>query len=120
MSAPSGLNLHRRIGVGIVVVTFGIFGLWSLIAPLQSAALAPGTVMVKGSRKNIEHLEGGIVSELLVRDGDSVEQDDLLIRLDDTQARAQLEISMGQYYAVKALESRLQAERDNFPAVQYP
>lgn len=110
----------RRVGVFVVVVTFGIFGVWSLIAPLQSAALAPGTVMVKGSRKNIEHLEGGIVSELPVKDGDSVEAGDLLIRLDDTQVRAQLEIAMGQFYAVKALEARLQAERDNADAVIYP
>lgn len=94
--------------------------MWSLIAPLQSAALAPGTVMVKGSRKNIEHLEGGIVAELPVRDGDSVEKGDLLVRLDDTQSRAQLEIAMGQFYAVKSRESRLQAERDNAEAVVYP
>lgn len=110
----------RRIGVFIVIVTFGVFGLWSLVAPLQSAALAPGTVMVKGSRKSIEHLEGGIVSELPVNDGDSVEAGELLIRLDDTQVRAQLEIARGKFYAVKALEARLQAERDNSNEVIYP
>ncbi|MCZ6830172.1 MAG: HlyD family type I secretion periplasmic adaptor subunit [Gammaproteobacteria bacterium] len=110
----------RRIGIIIVAITFGVFGMWSLIAPLESAALAPGIVMVKGSRKNIEHFEGGIVAELPVRDGDTVQQGDLLIRLDDTQARAQLEISRGQFYAVKAREARLQAERDNAEWVDYP
>ena len=110
----------RAIGVIIVTITFGIFGLWSAIAPLQSAALAPGKVSVKGSRKSIEHLEGGIIAELPVRDGDSVEAGDLLILLDDTLVRAQLEISTGQYYAVKATESRLLAERDGLPLVTYP
>ena len=110
----------RFIGVVIVTITFGFFGLWSLVAPLQSAALAPGKVMVKGSRKNIEHLEGGIVAELPVRDGDLVAAGDLLVLLDDTQPRAQLEMAMGQYYAVKARESRLQAERDGIDVVNYP
>jgi epimerase transport system membrane fusion protein len=110
----------RTIGIIIVAVTFGMFGMWSLFAPLESAALAPGKVMVKGSRKNIEHLEGGIVAELPVRDGDSVAAGDLLLLLDDTQVRAQLEIAMGQYYAVKATEARLRAERDDLDSVDYP
>jgi multidrug efflux pump subunit AcrA (membrane-fusion protein) len=103
----------RMVGIVIVILTFGIFGLWAAFAPLQSAALAPGTVTVKGSRKSIEHYEGGIVAEIPVREGDTVAAGDLLLRLDDTQARAQLEIAMGQYYAVKARESRLLAERED-------
>jgi epimerase transport system membrane fusion protein len=110
----------RTIGIIIVAITFGMFGMWSLFAPLESAALAPGKVTVKGSRKNIEHLEGGIVAELPVRDGDSVAAGDLLLLLDDTQVRAQLEIAMGQYYAVKATEARLRAERDDLDSVDYP
>ena len=109
----------RIIGIIIVLVTFGMFGVWAGIAPLQSAALAPGTVTVKGSRKSIEHYEGGIVAEIPVREGDSVAAGDLLLRLDDTQARAQLEISMGQYYAVKARESRLLAEREGLEQIVY-
>ncbi len=110
----------RTIGVIIVAITFGMFGLWSLIAPLESAALAPGKVTVKGSRKSIEHLEGGIVAELPVQDGDLVAAGQLLLLLDDTQARAQLEIATGQYYAVKATESRLRGERDGVERVNYP
>lgn len=116
----SSLIGPRRLGALIVLITFGGFGMWSAYAPLQSAALAPGTVMVKGSRKSVEHLEGGIVSKLLVRDGDTVDSGDLLIQLDDTQVRAQLEISTGQYYAVKAREARLRAERDGLESVVYP
>ena len=110
----------KRIGLIVVLLTFGIGGLWSITAPLESAALAPGTVVVKGSRKTVQHLEGGIVKELPVSDGDRVQQGDLLVRLDDTQIRAQLEITMGQYYAVKAREARLLAERDGSSNVTYP
>jgi epimerase transport system membrane fusion protein len=109
----------RTIGIIIVAITFGMFGVWSLFAPLESAALAVGKVMVKGSRKSIEHLEGGIVAELPVRDGDSVEAGQLLVLLDDTHERAQLEIAMGQYYAIKATESRLRTERDELDRVEY-
>ena len=72
----------RIIGIIIVLVTFGMFGIWAGIAPLQSAALAPGTVTVKGSRKSIEHYEGGIVADIPVREGDSVAAGELLLRLD--------------------------------------
>ena len=85
----------RRRGLIILAITFGGFGLWSLLAPLQSAALAPGTVVVKGSRKNVEHLEGGIVAEIIVKDGDQVQAGDLLIRLDGTQARGPVGDSPG-------------------------
>ena len=110
----------RLIGLLIVAITFGGFGLWSLLAPLQSAALAPGTVTPKGSRKSIEHLEGGIVAEIPVRNGDQVGAGQLLLVLDKTQASARLEIAMGQYFAVKATEARLLAERDGKQTVDYP
>ncbi len=110
----------KRIGLIVVFLTFGIGGLWSVTAPLEGAALAPGTVVVKGSRKTVQHLEGGIVKELPVSDGDRVKKGDLLVRLDDTQIRAQLEITMVQYYGVKAREARLLAERDGNSSVSYP
>ncbi len=102
----------RLIGVIVVVLTFGVFGLWAGFAPLQSAALAPGVVSVKGSRKNIEHLEGGIVDEILVKDGDLVTEGQVLVRLDDTQASAQLEIAQAQLYLALARQSRLAAEQE--------
>ena len=60
----------RLIGLLILFVTFGMFGTWAAVAPLDSAALAPGVVTVKTYRKTIQHLEGGIVNEIMVRDGD--------------------------------------------------
>jgi epimerase transport system membrane fusion protein len=102
----------RRLGLAIVLVVFGGFGSWSLLAPLDSAALAPGVVVVKGSRKEVQHLEGGIVSEILVRDGEFVEIAQPLLKLSDVTARAEYGIVIGQYYTAKAAVDRLIAERD--------
>jgi len=102
----------RRVGMTIIAVVFGGFGFWALVAPLDSAALAPGVVIVKSYKKTIQHLEGGIVKDILVHEGDRVEAGDTLLVLDNTQTRAKLEIAKAQLYAFQARESRLLAERD--------
>lgn len=99
-----------RTGFVIVVAVVGIFGGWATWAPLQSAVLAQGVVTVEGYRKSVQHLEGGIVRRLHVRDGDWVQMGDVLLTLEDTQARAELEVLQGQWIAVQALLARLQAE----------
>ena len=73
----------------ILLVFFGGFGTWAVLVPLSGAAVAPAFVAPEGYRKTIQHLEGGIVSELLVRDGSIVEAGDVLVVLDDTRARAE-------------------------------
>lgn len=103
----------RRIGYLILLVTFGLFGGWATFAPLDSAALAPGVVTVKNYRKTVQHLEGGIVRELRVRDGDMVKAGDVLLVLDNTQPRAEMEMMRSQLTAALELENRLVAERDN-------
>lgn len=102
----------RRIGYLIVLVTFGLFGGWAAFAPLESAALAPGVVTVKSYRKTVQHLEGGIVRELRVHDGDQVTAGDVLLVLDNTQARSETEMMRSQLIAARELEARLVAERD--------
>ena len=102
----------RRVGFLIVMVTFGLFGGWAVFAPLDSAALAPGVVTVKSYRKTVQHLEGGIVRELRVRDGDQVKTGDVLMVLDNTQARSEMEMMRSQLIAARELEARLVAERD--------
>lgn len=109
----------RRWGMIIVLVVFGGFGLWSMLAPLDSAALAPGVVKVEGNRKSLQHLEGGIVSEIRVADGEYVQEGQVLLVLDDTQARAELSIVTGQYFFARALESRLASERDGLEQVRF-
>lgn len=109
----------RWIGYAILFVTFGLFGSWATLAPLDSAALAPGVVTVKGYRKTIQHLEGGIVKALHVRDGDMVKAGDVLIELDGTQALAEQEMVRSQLIAARALEARLLAERDDVATLTF-
>ena len=106
--------------MAIFFLVFGVFGVWSALAPLDGAAFAPGTVTVKSYNKVVQHLEGGIVAEILVRDGDLVEAGQPLLTLDDTQARASLEVVNSQYVALKMREARLISERDGLSKVEYP
>lgn len=109
-----------KFGLAVISIFFGTFILWSLLAPIESAAIAPGKVVVDSNRKTIQHLEGGIVKELLVRDGSNVKKGDLLIRLDNTQAKASLELLRGQAVELLAAEARLKAERDGATEIAFP
>lgn len=110
----------RRQGVALLLVVLGGFGAWAALAPLNSAALAPGVITVEHYRKTVQHLEGGIIRTLDVHDGDSVQQDQVVATLDDTQPRAQLEVLRGQFYIRVAQEARLAAQRDGLRVVHYP
>jgi HlyD family secretion protein len=103
--------------VGIFVIGFGT---WAVMAPLESAAMAPGTVVSESSRKTVQHLEGGIIAAILVHDGDTVTAGQTLIRLDDTKARTTLVALRGQLWDAKAREARLVAERDGAAAISFP
>lgn len=107
-------------GVMVIAVAFGGLGTWAAVAPLNSAAIAPGVVAVASNRKTVQHLEGGIIDAILVRDGDAVSAGDPLVRLRDTQVRATLEILTGRYHALRAVESRLIAERDELDGIEFP
>ncbi|MEZ2722133.1 HlyD family type I secretion periplasmic adaptor subunit [Paenalcaligenes hominis] len=109
----------RRFGYAVVLIMFGFFGGWSVLAPIGSAALAPGVVTVQTYRKTVQHLEGGIVKELLARDGDHVETGQPLIILDDTQLRAEYDIVLGQLLGAQATEARLLAERDQLDSINF-
>lgn len=110
----------RRLGFLVVLAIFGGLGTWGALAPLESAALAPAVVTVENYRKTVQHLEGGIIRSLRVRDGDSVVKDQVLITLEETQPRSQLEILRGQYFISAAREARLLAQRDGLKQVRYP
>ena len=87
------------------------FGIWSAFASLESAAIASGIVESELSRKTIQHLEGGIVRQILVADGDAVRTGQILIALDDTRIRAEVQSLQGQLWDATAREARLQAEQ---------
>ncbi|CDH46280.1 HlyD family type I secretion periplasmic adaptor subunit [Candidatus Contendibacter odensensis] len=118
--APTDDRPIRRLGFLILLAAFGGFGGWAATAQIDSAAVAAGTVTVESYRKTVQHLEGGIVSEILVKDGDTVKEGDILLQMDGTQARAQLEIARVQYFSAQALESRLLAERKQTEIIAIP
>ena len=99
-------------GLLIVLVFFLGFGGWAALAPLSSAAVAPGAVKVESNRRTVQHLEGGIIAELRVREGDAVQAGQVLIRLDRTQAAAHYQALLHQYRSLRAAQARLIAERD--------
>lgn len=116
--APDTGRALRR-GYALAAVFFLGFGTWAATAPLSSAVMAPGRVVVVGNRKIIQHLEGGIVAAIAVRDGDRVAAGDLLVRLDDTQPRARMEMLQGRLIEAKAEQARLQAERQGATAIAF-
>src|SRR5262245_61106064 len=84
-------------GWSIIAIFFGGFGAWAMTAPLNGAVVANGFVKVETNRKSVQHLDGGIVKELRVKEGDRVAAGDVLIVLDDTQARAEYDVLWQQY-----------------------
>jgi hypothetical protein len=96
------LRTVARIGNMLILCFVVGFGAWSVLAPLESAAIAAGDVEAESSRKTIQHLEGGIIQQILVEDGRAVTAGQTLIKLDDTKPRAELQALAGQYWDAKA------------------
>jgi epimerase transport system membrane fusion protein len=120
-TAPVGDDRHLRLtGYGIVLAIFGGLGGWSALAPIDSAAIAAGTVTVQNYRKTVQHLEGGIVRRLNVQEGQQVQAGDVLVELEGTQFQAEMDVLRVQLLALQSEEARLLAERDNLPGVSYP
>jgi HlyD family type I secretion membrane fusion protein len=107
-------------GYATIALAFGVFGTWAATAPLASGIVAHGVVVVSGNRKTIQHLEGGIISEIMVKEGDIVEAGDVLIRLDRTQAVGNFTVLTERYDLLRAAEARLQAESVNAAAIDFP
>lgn len=105
-------GMVARLGYGTLVLILAGFGYWAATAPLSGAAVASGTITATGRNVLVQHLEGGIVSEIAVREGDAVARGQTLVVLDDTVARTQLNRLAKQWVALKAREARLAAERD--------
>ena len=107
-------------GFLIIAIFFGGGFSWAYFAPLQSAAIAQGKVIVVSYHKEIQHLDGGIVENLLVKDGEAVKQGQLLIVLDKTQIQAELNLLQSDLYVFLAQEARLIAERDGLSEIPFP
>lgn len=123
VSPASPLRAARgpvAFGIVTVLAAFGGVGTWAAMAPLHSAAVAVGEVTVDSYRKTVQHLEGGIIGAILARDGDVVDADDILVRLDDTRLRANRRILLNRLREGLARQARLAAERDGESEIAFP
>jgi HlyD family type I secretion membrane fusion protein len=107
-------------GYVLIVGTFLVLGGWSAFARLDSAITATGVVSAETNRKTVQHLEGGIVREIHVREGQHVQAGQVLFRLDRTQAKAGYELQRNQLDSAIAQEARLIAERDGQDQIALP
>ncbi|MEY9199333.1 HlyD family type I secretion membrane fusion protein [Sinorhizobium fredii] len=113
-------RMPRRLGLLAVTLFILVLGGWSVLAPLASASLAPGVVSPDGYRKTVQHLEGGIIRSIHVREGDVVKIGDPLITLDDIRARSQDAEIRERLLHVLATEARLEAERTDAAQISFP
>jgi len=108
------------IGLAVLVVWLGCFGVWAGVAPLNSAVVAPGTFMATGQNKLVQHFEGGIIRDIAVKEGDVVEENQVVIRMDDTAANAKLRRLVLKKYRLLAMKARLEAEMRGSETIETP
>jgi HlyD family secretion protein len=107
-------------GYGIIVFTFVVLGGWSALAELDSAVVAQGIIVNETSKRTVQHLEGGIIREILVREGQQVQQGQVLFRIDSVAAKAAFDVQRNQLDFSIAQEARLLAERDGSDEIGFP
>ncbi len=116
----TGIEAPLRIGMIIAFLIFGLFGVWSVFAPIEGAAHAQGFVTPRSYKKPVQHLEGGIVKEVLVQNGDEVQAGDVLLVMEATRPQSELGILNGQLLTLLAMEARLLAERVDATEISHP
>src|SRR3979411_458096 len=115
---PLSAKWHIFAGLAILIVWVGCFGVWAGVAPLNSAVVALGTFVATGQNKLVQHFEGGIIREIAVKEGDVVEANQILIRMDDTAANAKLRRLVLKKYRLIALKARLEAEMNSLKTIE--
>lgn len=116
----SGTRRAILAGVAILVLFFGVLVGWAALAPLNSAVVSVGVIKVEGNRQAVQHLDGGIVAAILVKEGEKVRAGQTLVRLDDVGPRANVDSLQAQFDSLQALESRLLAEQKDLDEVVFP
>lgn len=107
-------------GVGVLALFFGGFALWAFLAPLHAAVHAQGEVIFQSKRQAVQHLEGGIIKQILVKDGEQVKAGQPLVVLEDDQVKPIVDMLEGQAAAEAATMIRLEAEKNDLPSVTFP
>ena len=111
LRAASDTKGIARKGLLVLALGLGGFGLWAAVAPLDEGVPSVGTVVIDTKRKAVQHLVGGIIDEVLVHEGQVVEKDQVLMRLDDATSRANFESIRQRYLGLSAMQTRLLAEQ---------
>lgn len=117
---PASAGFFIKLAVGVITAVFGGLLLWSVVAPIDSAVIAAGQIVVESNRKTVQHLEGGVIDELLVREGQRVNRGEVVARLEDITPKANLALIDGQLLELYARRMRLEAERDNTDVIAPP
>lgn len=117
---PTDFRKPAIIGLAMIGIALGGFATWAATAPLDSAVVTQGIVTVESRRKLVQHREGGIVGEVLVKEGDAVKAGDVLARLSDAGAQTQMAAIAAQLDGKLAEQARLTAERDGLAAIRFP
>ncbi|WP_193178341.1 HlyD family type I secretion periplasmic adaptor subunit [Oricola nitratireducens] len=117
---PRSIRRHTIIGLILATATFGGFGAWAFTAPLAAAVVAQGSFVATGQNKIIQHLEGGIIKEILVSEGDHVDSGTPIIRLDESSAQANERQLILRLARLEAINARLLAEYNGTETVDYP
>ena len=117
-----GLPLRTPMSFGLAALLILVvgFGTWAATTEISGAIIAGGQIQVDQNRQVVQHADGGIVEEILVEEGDTVEAGEVMIRLDPTLLRSELTIVEGQYFELLARRSRLEAERDGSEEIVFP
>ena len=118
--ARASIRLHLIIGLAIVVVLAGGLGGWASTAEISGALIAPGQIVVESNVKKVQHPTGGVVGEVLARDGDLVKAGQVVVRLDDTVTKANLAIVTKNLDGLLARAARLQAEQQGLDKIAFP
>ncbi|MBS0519090.1 MAG: HlyD family type I secretion periplasmic adaptor subunit [Proteobacteria bacterium] len=120
MTIHQSVRRHLLAGMAAVAVLVGGVGGWATTTELSGAVIAPGQIVVDSSAKKVQHPTGGVVGELLVKDGDRVRAGDVLVRLDETQTRANLGVLTKALDELAARQARDEGERDGADKVVFP
>lgn len=114
-------SARRPLTTGLIVmaILFGGFGGWAVFTEIAGAVIASGRIEVDRNRQVVQHIDGGIVDDILMRDGDIVAEGDILLRLDGSSLRSELAIIEGQLFELMARRGRLEAERDGLSDVDF-
>lgn len=120
LTVNTDANAYSRIGWIIILLGIGGFLLWAFLAPLDKGVPLSGTVATESSRKAIQHQGGGMIEDILVKDGDLVKAGQVLVRINPVLAKSAAEMTRGQYFSARATEARLEAERDGKSTLTFP